>query len=1107
MIVYGAFAGPGLKFIENKNQWPKQVLFSSDVNGGQIFLLKDRFRINFSKAPRLGRGHHNFGEGAELNDDGSQTDSETIFSHAFDVTFLNANSTVALTGTKQLKTTFNYLIGSDRTKWTQNAKSFSEIIYTDVYNGVNLSVYSQGTSMKYEWILKPQADPQQIQLRYDGASELNLDNGNLHIKTSINEIWEYKPYAYQIKSGKKIQVPCEFNLNNKVLTYFFPEEYDECYELVIDPILIFSAYSGSTLDNWGNSATYDSHGNTYSGGIVQNPNHTVGYPTTVGAYQTNSKGGDWDIGILKYDSSGTNVLYATYLGGTGVETPQSLVVNNQGELLVMGATSSHDFPVTNGSTFKGGETIDPIWGITYGGGTDIYVAKLSESGDALLAGTYLGGSKNDGVNFISGKINEDVKTESPLARNYGDQLRGDIITDSNDTVYVAASTMSEDFTGKINSYSGGSHDAVIIKLPPDLSSPKWVRLLGGSKTDAAYSIKLKSGQVYLAGGTNSTNFPGVNGIHTTLQGDVDGWLASLSQKSGQIINATYLGTSEYDQAYFIDLNTDGEVYTYGQTKGKYPVTANVFSNEFAGQFIHKLSTDFKNTIFSTTIGSKGTATSINPNISPTAFSVNDCNTLYISGWGGRDNIPTFKYKDEHGNIKTFSSTYIGGDTKSMPLTTDAHQKTTQGSDFYLAVLTSDASKFLYGTYLGGSQSATHVDGGTSRFDKKGIVYHAVCAGCGGHSDFPAVNVPVAHQTNRSDNCNNAVFKFDLSTLKAKLQTNSVDLDMPGITNVCWPDPIVFQNKSIGGQTFEWQMGDGTTFSLSDTIFAYKYDSAGTYEVKLKATDNRTCVGTDETSVTVHVFKRTTSIDPGGDICPSSSFVLKSEGNGNFNWTLKDGTVISNDNLNEHIVTPEDTTEYYVTITEPSGCITKDSVRVNVIPKADVDFKIDKIFTCFSRPRVELINTSPKLKDTDTQMFSFGDTETSDLDHVTHDYKTDGEYNIKLTISREFCIFEKTIPVKIYTVKSPNVITPGDLGDLNSKNDVFSVQYSDTPGKTPNDFGYQVSIIIYNRWGKQVYQSNDYKNDWSGDGLAPGVYYYELKISGETVCKDWVHVIK
>ena len=172
----------------------------------------------------------------------------------------------------------------------------------------------------------------------------------------------------------------------------------------------------------------------------------------------------------------------------------------------------------------------------------------------------------------------------------------------------------------------------------------------------------------------------------------------------------------FDQVYFIDLNANGDVFCYGQTAGHMPITSGVYRNVNSGQFLQKFSPDLSALEFSTVFGSGSTNGLVIPNISPTAFLVNDCNNIYMAGWGGFVNSST-------------QTGYWQSSTNGMPITSDAYQKTTSGSDFYFMVLNGDATELVYSTYLGGNSSKTHVDGGTSRFDKYGIVYHAVCSGC------------------------------------------------------------------------------------------------------------------------------------------------------------------------------------------------------------------------------------------------------------------------------------------------------------------------------------------------------------------------------------------
>ncbi len=1090
LLVVSSFGGvaasnPPIQFIENRNQWPAQVYFGADVRGARIFFLSDG--IIFNLYSKEATGHISKPE--PLYEDGYSKGSY-MSTYAFKINFVGSNKPVVI-GKDKLLTTYNYYLRNDASRWGSGAQSFSLVEYKNVYNGIDLRIHSHELSLKSDWIVEPCADPNQIRLQYEGVQQLSLLEGNLIIKTQLNEITELEPYAFQMINGEKKSVRCEYKIVGDQTTFVFPEGYDANYELVIDPILIFSGYSGSTFDNWGNTATYDSKGNLYSGGMVTNIGGGNGFPATIGAYQTFYAGGNWDVAILKYDSSGANVLYATYLGGTGTETPQSLVVNKDNELLILGATSSPDFPVTNSSSFKGGVTVDPLWGVEYVNGSDLFIVKLKDDGSALVGGTYLGGTKNDGLNFVSGYMYQSSKVESAVSKNYGDQLRGDIIADLNGNVYIASNTLSFDFP-IVNSdpnitYHGGSHDAVVVKLTPDLSSIIWSRFMGGAGTDASYSIKLnQDNEVYVAGGTTSVDFGGMNGLHTTSRGNIDGWIAKLSANGDQILNGTYLGTPSYDQAYFIDLATDGGVVAFGQTQGSYPVQGNVYSKPNSGQFLHKLSADLKTTIFSTVIGSG----SRSPDISPTAFLVSECNTIYLSGWGGDINSP---------NSDVLIRNYVGGSTFNLPITNDAYQKETNGNDFYLMVLSGDASEFIYGTFFGGNSSLTHVDGGTSRFDKKGIVYHAVCAGCGGQSDFPAVNVPLERQKNKSSNCNNAAFKFDLSLLKARIQTNNIDLSQPGYREVCYPDSIVFQNRSIGGKIYLWDFGDGTSQAKTDIRdIAHQYNETGKYKVKLKTLDQGTCIGKDSTYVTINVYKPLGFASEDQTICFGSSAQLAAGGGVSYEWTAKDGEFKSQ--IANPSVTPNADADYFVSITDFQGCLKKDTVLIEVVPAIDLKYELKKKFlNCSSRPLVEVTNLSNPAEEV---FFDFGDGTTSDLDQVLHEYEKDSIYRVRLIGKKEFCIYEKYEEIPIYTLKVPNVITPEQSP---GKNDMFKIIFDNQP---ISKAGIQTSLIVYNRWGEGVYFNDDYKENWSGEGLASGVYYYEVKIDQEQLsCKGWVHVIK
>lgn len=1069
----------GLKFIENKTQWPAPYQFAARVPGGSFFIQSGVFTYVFLDEARIDELHeqtHTTG--------GTESAKENLINGVrIQTHFVGANTDAKVLPIGQYSDYSNYYLGNDECSWASDVRSYQALLYKHLYTGIDMKVYSSGKNLKYDFIVEPGIDPSAIRFTYAGTHRVVLNTGgDLEIASTWPLFTEKKPVAYQEINGKRIGVPCHYELVDGTVSFMFPEGYDACYPLVIDPLLIFSTYSGSTADNWGSTATPGEHGTLYSAGVTRG---SLGgtFPASNGAFQTVSQGW-YDIGILKYDSTGSRLLYATYLGGSDTDSPHSLVVNSAGELLVLGTTTSNDFPTSGlafNRVFRGGTSIYAV--VDYDHGTDIIVSKLSRDGRQLLASTLLGGTSNDGLN------------QSILVQNYGDQQRGDIITDAANNVYIATVTASDDFpviNGLFNSYGGGNTDGVVIKMNPNLSEILWSTFVGGSEADACHTVQFdKSGAVYVAGGTASADFPTTAGSYqSTFHGIADGWIARIDADGTQWQKATLTGTSSFDEVFFVDLNADDEVYVYGQTSGQFPVTPGVYHNPNSGQFIQKFDRELSTLTFSTVVGSgRGI-----PDISPTAFLVNDCNNIYIAGWGGHINI---------------ASGFWQNNTLGMPITADAFQSTSSGSDFYFMVLTDDATQFLYGTYLGGNRSRTHVDGGTSRFDKGGIVYQAVCSGCveGNVDKAPTSDFPTTagawSNLNRSNNCNNAAFKFDLSSLKARVQSNSIRLDAPGLNKICMPDPIVFQNFSIGGETFEWDLGDGTKLVKYDTSkVTHQYQNTGVYTVWLKAIDKGTCRVMDSASVRISVFIADIRVQEDDNVCLNNPYTLRASGGASYLWYTQDLSFQSNDQ--NPTVLPNDTARYIVRVTDVSGCAQQDTVQLNVIPTIMPTFEWDQSAECFDRPSLQVVSTTDSLWHDDRLFFDFGDGTTSELTEVQHDFGKDGVYPVKLVHVRDICVTEKVVSLPVFQLKIPNVITPGKR---DAANDQFVIQYGPATGITPANFGFRTSLTIYNRWGVSVYHSDDYQYDWDGDGVEGGVYYYEVTVEGHATCKSWLHLVK
>lgn len=954
----------GFEFIPNKGQWTEPYDYKVKLGNGEIFFTKKGMVYAFwngdQKAAVL-EAMHNHSEQPLPN--GDKVDAHGIFAD-----FVNPSPITEIVGSDPYSYYHNYYYGNDPKHWAPEVSIYKKMTYKNIYEGINMVYYTDSNYLKYDWIVAPGADPKKIKLQYRGANSIELKDEGLQITTSVNSWIEQKPYAYQIINGLKQEVECKFVLKNDQVSFKLGK-YDKTKELIIDPTLIFSTYSGSQRDNWGFTATYDFNDNMYGAGIVFG-NLTI-FPSMPGSYQIAYGGGKYDILLCKFNSTGNNLLFYTYLGGSLAEAPLSLVCNANNDIYVLGVTGSASYPVSPTAfqtTYNGGPAINVSGltpGVDFNAGSDLCITKLNSTGTILLGSTFVGGTLNDGLNMGNAGLNH----------NYADQFRGEIIVDNAGNCYITSCTKSTDFPTQVpfQGALSGTQDAVVCKFNSTLSSMLYGTYLGGSGDDAGYSMQLNSSnEMYITGGTTSSNFPVTPGvIKPVFGGDIDGFLTRLSP-GGALMSSTYLGTAGYDQSYNVQLDDSNAPHVFGQSTGGYPVTGGVYSNPNSGQFIHKLNPSLTATGFSTVIG-RGIAGQID--IVPTAFLVDNCDYIYVAGWGG-----------------TVNSSHGGGNTLGLPVTPDAHQSSTDGSDFYLMVLDQNASGLQYATFFGGSVSDEHVDGGTSRFDKSGVVYEAVCAGCGSNDDFPTT--PGAwSNTNNSTNCNLGVFKFDISQFSAIIDPLS---PVP----VCVNGVVTLSNASTGGFPVLWDLGDGTT--STSQIVNHSYATPGSYmvyltvqapgsclvaqtdslliiveappvaqianvppicqgdSVQLTATGGTSFVwnpspdlsalnipnpfaspgstsnftvnvsnscGTDDGTITVTVAVVNADAGPDETICSGQSVQLNASGGVGYSWN--NPATLTNPNVSNPVASPNANTNYIVTVTDVNGCTNSDTIAVVV----------------------------------------------------------------------------------------------------------------------------------------------------------------------------------
>jgi gliding motility-associated-like protein len=1063
---------------------------------------------------------------------------ERIQGHAYSTTFLGANMQAAVSGEAKQPGYNNYFLGNDKSRWASNVPTYGEVRYQALYPGIDLHFYSKERAIEYDFEVGAGADAARIALRYDGQTKLQIVKGALNIGTTVGTVVEQRPYAYQLVDGKRQRVACEYVLASKnTVKFTLPQGYNHALPLVIDPVLVYSTYTGSTASNYGYTATYDSLGNLYAGGDV----HSLGYPTSVGAYDATFNSGSIDMGIIKYNPAAAtgpaSKVYATYIGGDNSDWPHRMVVDRNNNLVILGSTNSINYPTTAGAYD------------TSLNGTDIVLTKLNAAGSGLVGSTFLGGSGVDGQ----------LQDPSPLKVNYGDSYRGDVNVDRNSNIYIASMTSSANFpvtsAAFQNTSGGGASDGVVCKLNASLTALTWSTYLGGSGADAAYSIQLDSvSNVFVGGGTSSANFPGVQGgFRSVYQGSADGFVARISPAGDDLTQSTYLGTFAYDQTHFVQLSKNGEVYAFGQTAGAYPVSAGVYSNPGSRQYIQKLNARLTTGLFSTVIGNGASAS---PSMSPTAFLVDNCGQILLSGWTPQGQMPV--------TPDAIQATGSSGTTS----TTDS-----PSGYFYVAQLSANAQTLVYGTYFG--NGSCHVDGGTSRFDKRGVIYQSLCVGSGN----PVPTTPNALSATNRSSWNNVAFKMDVLQLNANFVPTFNATSTIRIANLCAPATFYFNRQATTGTSTLWNFGNGQTSTQANNATA-TYTAPGKYAVRLTVFDTNSCLQsvTSVDTVTVYAVPQP-RVAPSSRqiICTGSSVTLAATNlataapNVTYTWTTPGQPTLTGASVT---VRPTATTLYTVRASTPNnvgGCSGIDTVTVRVIPRLTVsagparticagtptnltvaDFGTGSTYTwtapgqptltgrtvtvspttnvrylvrvvnptgCLGRDSVQItIPTPPVLAATvstpnlvgkpvsftntttgaTSYRWDFGDnTPTSTEVNPTHIYATPSTttpYQARLTaIYGPGCEASLIVPVPVRSFDTPNIITPN--GD--KLNDTFR------PFVTTE----KVDIQIFNRWGRLVYEQKDYTGTW-GDATTPiGLYYYRLESTSGESWKGWLEVVK
>jgi len=474
------------------------------------------------------------------------------------MTLGGANAEAPAIGVDELACKSNYFIGKDPNHWRTDVPNYSGVKYQNIYPGVDVIYYGNRRQLEYDFALAPGANPADIRLVFEGARKIRINHqGDLVLETASGDVYHRKPLVYQRVDGIKKEIEGRYSLKKVNEAGFEIPAYDKSKPLIIDPVLAYSTYLGGRGEDTGYAISVDSAGNAFVTGAT----YSEDFPTTPGALQT--KGTAF---VSKLNTSGTALLYSTYIGGSSSEAGFGITVDGSGNAYVTGYTNSSDFPVTQ-DAFQ----------TDYALGSDAFVTKLNPSGSTLLYSTYLGGNFNDaglaitvdsrGSAYVTGSTSsKDFPTKNPLPSSLTSNFSVEGDARFRPRTTLAPATLP--FVTKLNATGAALVYSTYLYQGSQLGS-----LDGGSgiAVDAA-------GNAYVAGATSTKNFPVTAGaFQKHFGGEVDGFVVKLNSRGDSLIYSTYLGGGGPDGCGAIALDSAGNVYVTGSTNSStFPTTAGAF---------------------------------------------------------------------------------------------------------------------------------------------------------------------------------------------------------------------------------------------------------------------------------------------------------------------------------------------------------------------------------------------------------------------------------------------------------------------------------------------------------------------------------------------------
>ncbi len=568
----------------------------------------------------------------------------TVRGHAVMVRLVGANPDFELVPEDKLVSYSNYFKGRDQSQWKSRVPNYGRVIAKEVWPGIDVEYKADPRGVETLFHVKPGADVNRIVVQYDGLNApLRIDiDGNLVLVTSVGDLYEQAPFAYQIENRMQANIPVWYRLLGDNRYGLICEEYNRTVELVIDPLVYSTFIAGSFRDEVHDMTTDESH-NKILGGYAGRP----GFPTTPGAFQEDIGFGGF---VMKFTPNADSLIFSTYISGGGSLWGNIRVAPDSTILFIE-------------QVYLNWPTTPEAYDTSYNGEDEIGIVHLSADGSQLLYGTYLGSSDDDFVRDCEvdslGQVyiyGETRSVDFPVTPNalygefvdykciflsilnpegqlvystfyspllYAHRYAGDLVVIEPNRVWIDISdnngmggmpitpdALVSETTGYTSGYFARLNLTTgVVEYASYLGAPH----SGYEEEQLQRIIPVGLNRLLLLGWTDNSTFPmPPGGFNSGPPVDLDGYLLEL-QLPNQLLRGTFFGGIEWETANNIKVEPSGTILVAGLTmSADFPVTPDAFDSTLnegpdypVDVYICRFSADLATLVYGTFLGGEG----------------------------------------------------------------------------------------------------------------------------------------------------------------------------------------------------------------------------------------------------------------------------------------------------------------------------------------------------------------------------------------------------------------------------------------------------------------------------------------------------------------------